>query len=577
MVTNAPSLAWVVVVLTITTTAVPAQGPSTSPLTEAEEAYLRSHGPLRVHLGPTGGPLTILGTDGRLRGIHNDIFALMSVRLGVEFNLSVADGVPNLTRALDEGRADIVGPATISTAGDRYWASDAYYVAAIGFWIREDGPRYARPLDLIGHRVGTPAVGFQQRLANAYPELSVQLVAGPRDGAEMLAAGELDALYAGYASVGYWRRTLDLEGLRTMGPPEEYVESHFLLSPSQPDVASILNKGLASISVEERLAIDYRWAGMSLAPGSNEPPVPFYRAPWFQGTLLVTAALTISLTTWAITLRREVRRRTAALHESERSLRQRTRQLEAAVADVESFNQSVAHDLRTPIRTVQGFSEVLLSPNAPEADVQRSLRIINEEAGRMSQIVHALLDLSQTSRQPVNRTPVDITSLAKDVLHRLQEGEPARKVEAIVDPGLRAHADPAQMRVVLENLVGNAWKFTAPRDVGRIEIGRDPERPDVFFVRDNGVGFPMPSEGLFQPFRRFHAPNAFEGTGIGLATVRRIVIRHGGKVWAESSVGGGATVFVQLPTAAHLDGDPGAQTASTRLPASSTRTPDPTP
>ncbi|HXI59570.1 MAG TPA: ATP-binding protein [Polyangia bacterium] len=234
----------------------------------------------------------------------------------------------------------------------------------------------------------------------------------------------------------------------------------------------------------------------------------------------------------------------------ERRVRQRTAELEAVNQDLEAFSYSVAHDLRAPLRSIDGFSRAVLDEYAERLDDtgREHLKRVVGAAQHMGQLIDGLLDLSRVSRADLRRERVDLSALARDVGARLAHAHPHRTVEFTVEPGLQANADRRLAEVVLTNLIGNAWKFTGDRASARIRLGARPGgHPRVFFVRDNGAGFPMAqADRLFGVFQRLHGDDEFEGTGIGLATVHRIVRRHGGRIWAESEVGVGATFFFIL-------------------------------
>jgi light-regulated signal transduction histidine kinase (bacteriophytochrome) len=231
-------------------------------------------------------------------------------------------------------------------------------------------------------------------------------------------------------------------------------------------------------------------------------------------------------------------------------LEQRQIALETANKELEAFSYSVAHDLRAPLRSIDGFSQALLEDYADKLDAEgrKYLQKVRESAQEMGRLIDALLTLSRVTRSALHREPVDLTALARSVLARLQRNEPERKVELIISDGLIANGDARLLGVVLQNLLGNAWKFTGKCLMARIEVGvRQEEGRPVFFVRDNGAGFDMTyAHKLFGVFQRLHSGAEFEGTGIGLATVQRIIQRHGGRVWAEGAVGRGATVSFTL-------------------------------
>lgn len=219
-------------------------------------------------------------------------------------------------------------------------------------------------------------------------------------------------------------------------------------------------------------------------------------------------------------------------------------ELEWRNRELEAFSGSVSHDLRSPLQTILSFSELLLEePSGKEpADLARR---IHKAAQRMNALIDALLQLAGANRGQIQRTEVDLSALAADVVDELRQRDPDREVEVTVQPGMRASCDGELIRAVLINLVGNAWKFTGRTPSPRIEIGRSGAE---LYIRDNGAGFPADrADQLFRPFGRLHDSSDFPGTGIGLTTVQRIVDRHGGRVWARSEPGRGATFSFTLP------------------------------
>lgn len=244
--------------------------------------------------------------------------------------------------------------------------------------------------------------------------------------------------------------------------------------------------------------------------------------------------------------------------ELEQRVNERTAQLRAANKELEAFSYSVSHDLRAPLRSIDGFSQILLDDYLDALDEAGKdyLRRVKDAARRMGELIDDLLDLSRTTRQELRREVVDLSALARIVATDLQRGEPERRVEFIVSGGLSVVGDARVLRVVLENLLGNSWKFTAKKPQARVEFGlTEYEGARAYFVRDNGVGFDMAYSGkLFGAFQRLHSSEEFEGTGVGLATVARIVHRHGGKVWAEGKVGEGATFYFTLPGSTRRSG-----------------------
>jgi light-regulated signal transduction histidine kinase (bacteriophytochrome) len=218
---------------------------------------------------------------------------------------------------------------------------------------------------------------------------------------------------------------------------------------------------------------------------------------------------------------------------------------------LEAFSYSVSHDLRAPLRSVDGFSQALLEDYGEllPPDGRNFLDRIRNSAQRMAQLIDDLLDLARVTRVLLKSMPVDLTKLAENVTAELQRTYPERNVKLKIAPNLKVRGDPQLLQVVLENFLSNAWKFTSKQEGAEIEFGSKQEKDEtIYFVRDNGAGFDMTyASKLFGAFQRLHAMTEFPGTGVGLATVQRIIHRHGGRVWAESAVGQGATFFFTLP------------------------------
>ncbi|MGV8119391.1 MAG: PAS domain S-box protein [Candidatus Xenobiia bacterium LiM19] len=236
--------------------------------------------------------------------------------------------------------------------------------------------------------------------------------------------------------------------------------------------------------------------------------------------------------------------------ELEQRVAERTAQLEAANKELESFSYSVSHDLRSPLRSINSFSQALVEDFSEGLDEQAKdfLGRIRASGLRMENLIDDLLKLARISRGEMCCTSVNLSILAQNIAERLQTDSPERQVEFIIEPGLIVFADENLMKIMLENLLGNAWKFTGRHLEARIEMGAtETEGGRVFFIRDDGAGFDMKyADKLFGAFQRMHGLKDFEGTGVGLATVQRIIQRHNGKIWVESAVEKGATFFFTL-------------------------------
>ncbi len=271
----------------------------------------------------------------------------------------------------------------------------------------------------------------------------------------------------------------------------------------------------------------------------------------FQNVLLIYTVTVCSIVLLLMYLgARTINQTLDTLALSEQKILDRTNQLENANAELEAFAYSVSHDLRAPLRSMDGFSQALIEDYGDrlDGDAKNYLNRISNASQRMGQMIDDILTLSRASRQEKLTEVVDLSALAHTILADMSAREPDRSVTIEIAPNVTGHGDPRLLQVVLDNLLGNAWKFTSRKETARIEFGvqwKDGER--VYFVRDDGAGFDMAyAHKLFGIFQRLHSTTEFEGTGVGLATVARLIYRHGGRVWAEGEENKGASVYFTL-------------------------------
>jgi signal transduction histidine kinase len=235
---------------------------------------------------------------------------------------------------------------------------------------------------------------------------------------------------------------------------------------------------------------------------------------------------------------------------AEEEIQRTNRELRAANKELEAFSYSVSHDLRTPLRSIDGFSQALLEDYADKLDVtaKEHLQRVRGAAQRMAALIDDMLNLSRVTRCELHREKLDLSAMAKSIAAELREAEPGRRVEFVIENGLTAEGDPQLLRAAMENLLRNSWKYTSGHPTARIEFGRgEKNEKHPFIVRDDGAGFdPRYADRLFGAFQRLHTAKEFPGTGVGLATVQRIIHRHGGEIWAEGAVEKGATFYFTL-------------------------------
>ena len=248
--------------------------------------------------------------------------------------------------------------------------------------------------------------------------------------------------------------------------------------------------------------------------------------------------------------------------ELEQRVQDRTQELRAANAELEAFSYSVSHDLRAPLRAIDGFSQIVLRRYADrlDADGRHALERVRAGTERMGVLIDSMLELSRLGRRLLELGDVDLSALAAEIVEELRAGEPERHVEVLIEPNVSAVGDKELLRVALQNLLGNAFKFTTKQPHASVQFGRTEHAGQAaIFVRDNGVGFDMNhADKLFLPFERLHSESEFSGTGIGLATVQRVIARHRGRVWADGAIGAGATFYFTLAP----DDDPRASARS---------------
>jgi PAS domain S-box-containing protein len=432
-----------------------------------------------------------------------------------------------------------------------------------------DTARPSASLMYVPVRKDSEAIGLlsiQSYTPNAYTEEDLSILQALAD----LCGGALDrirsevalsesdeqlrlALAAG--KMGTWTRELDgqrrviyspeLEGILGLNPGEFPGTEQALYDFIYPEDREVVRQAFEkAIEIKSDYEVEFRFLPRGRPPGWMLGRGRAYYDAAGKPVRLAGVALDI---TARKTAELEISRLNADL---ERRVVERTAQLEETNRELEAFAFSVSHDLRAPLRGIRGFSEVLLECHSAQLDAegQDLLRRACEASQRMNGLIDDLLKLSRIGRSELRWQPVNLSALAESIGCELRKAEPARVVELVIEPKLRAEGDERLLGIVLDNLLRNAWKFTGNRPDARIEFGFATKPEPAFFVRDNGAGFDMAHAGkLFGVFQRLHSAGEFPGTGIGLATVQRIIKRHRGRTWATGVVNQGATFYFTLP------------------------------
>jgi signal transduction histidine kinase len=380
-----------------------------------------------------------------------------------------------------------------------------------------------------------------------------------RDGEPQQTAPERRSALQGFV-LSVFRADELLEGI--FGGPDDSTVSFEVFDGAELDDEHLLHDDDGTLHAADASYSPHFSALTTLEVGGRVWSLYFHSLPSFEGgwqsklpLLVLCGGLLVSLCLfWVVRVLDDSRARAerigAELEETNRQLEETNQELGAANRELETFSYSVSHDLRAPLRGIDGFSHILLEDYADELDDEGRDYLWRVRAGvrRMGELIDALLSLARLTRDEMRSETVDLSAMAGEISDNLRRTRPERDVEVLIMPGLVANGDARLLKVALENLLGNAWKFTCKKAHAKIEFGA--VRRDgtlTYYVRDNGAGFDQAhADKLFGPFERLHGADEFEGMGVGLATVQRVVHRHGGRIWAEGEVGRGATVYFTL-------------------------------
>ncbi len=504
--------------------------------------------------------------SGPPQGLFVDLIEAIARREGwslVYVRGTFAEGMSRLSA----GEIDLMPDVALTTGRERLYAF--HHEPVLASWNQvyaRRGSGIRSLLDLNGARVAVLAGSTQQdfflEMVQGY-SVKVDLVSQPDYATAFaaVAAGQADAVVT---NPHYGARHAAQAGLEDTAIIFNPTSLYFAApKAAHSDLLAAIDRNLVAFRQDPNspyYASLRRWTGQAQATALPA---------WLKWAVLGAVGLLSAALLWAVTLRRTAARLSASeqrqrelaaeLGQVLTRLQARTADLQLANDELQTFSYSVSHDLRAPLATISGFSSKVLSLNEDRLDA-RSVSMLTRVVAasrRMAELIDDLLALAQVSRQDMVPAEVDLSALAAQVVDDLRQAEPERQVEVSIDPGMRLHADRSLVRIALENLIGNAWKFTSRTATPRIEVSLvEHEQGRACRVRDNGAGFDMHyAQKLFAPFERLHNESEFAGSGIGLSIVQRVVARHGGRVWAHGQPGAGASFYFSLPGARGAPGE----------------------
>jgi ABC-type amino acid transport substrate-binding protein/nitrogen-specific signal transduction histidine kinase len=549
-------------------------------LTPAEEAWLRSHKTIRVGMSPIFPPLKF-SEKGVIKGIEPDYLNLLSEYTGIQFEYVVCD-FSVMDAKVKSGEIDMFISFNIPERLAYMTFTEPLMEFKRVIIARRDAPFMSGMGALKGKKVATVrGVKLYDKILSTYPDIEAVQVGTMEEMFKAVSESKADALFsqtyfAGYVIQNY--PNLKIAGVANL-PPEPYL---YAVRKDYPELVGILNKAITSIPRDKHDAIVQRWFSVRVE----------YRPNWseiLKWVFVVGGAFTLILGLslfWNRRLAREIEKRKQAEEainklnaELEQRVLERTAQLSAANKELESFSYSVSHDLRAPLRSIDGFSHALLEEYGNKLDDMGKtyLERVRKATQKMGFLIDDMLKLLKVIRAEFHIESVDLSSMTRTIAEELQTNNPDRAVDVIIQDGIVVQGDHYMMKIVLENLMDNAWKFIGSKALPKIEFGttvtddvlvksrlspllaggdegeggirKSDGEKTIYFVRDNGAGFDMAYVNkIFGAFQRLHTTDQFPGTGIGLATVQRIIHRHGGQVWAEGEIGKGATFYFTLPS-----------------------------
>jgi signal transduction histidine kinase len=540
-------------------------------LNEAEKAWIQKHPVVSWGVDPNWPPFSWYNKQGQVTGIDFEIVKLVGERTGLNMQLVRTASWPDTIRKITTGEIDVVAGIARTEQREQVLKlefTEVFCKFPTAIVTRRDMPFVLLMDELESKRIVlTRGFAVTEEAQRLYPDLKLILTDSDEQSLLMVAGNQADVTALNLASAGYIVHMRGLSNLKISG----FTQRDFFLSlavrKGAPELHSILEKGLATINPREMEGIYAHYIHPDTLKAIDWKT-------WQRRTiyaLLAGAAGLAGLLFWNRKMAHEIKRRKAAenglveardkIETHLRELASRAHEMELlnknlafANKDLESFSYSVSHDLKSPLRRVKGFADLLEKDAGVrlESAERGYLEVIKSESERMNKLIEGLLDFARIGHREIHLETVDLERVVKGIIAGVKLEHPQREILWDVHPLPTIDCDRELIKLVVENLIGNAVKFTRGRTPARIEIGMLPNNDGneeiVFYVKDNGAGFDAGGAGkLFNAFQRLHSEKEFEGTGIGLANVQRIIQKHGGRAWAEGEVDKGATFYFSLP------------------------------
>lgn len=552
-------------------------------LTEAERNWIKAHPVVRWGFDPNWPPFSRLDAYDRAVGIDADLTRLVARRVGLQLEIVSGASWSEVYAKANAGEIDFLS-ATAKTPQRlaKFDFSHSYGTFPVVIITRNEAPFLTTMPDLGSLSIATPRDHvLTDELKRDMPSVRFILTDKAEEALKLVSHGDADATVQNLAVASRIIRLDGLTNLKISGMTRYENPLRFAVRKEMPELLSILNKGLATITPSEKEAIYAAYLTPDI--GKARDWAMWRRTAWRVAEFC--ACLTAVLLLWNCILKREVRRRKTAqkaLEEARDRLEARTRELDqrvkqierlneelrAANHDLESFSVSTSHDLRGPLRRMSSFAELLQKEAGPFLSRRHSewLALVVKESRFMDHVIHDMLELARLGRRELRMQRLNMAQLVKSVVEDIQSQARTRRIVWNVGALGDVCGDPTLLRLAVANLIDNALKYTRHVPVAEITIDVDREASDAveatLFIRDNGCGFEMKEAAkIFEPFERLPQSVEFEGIGIGLANVNKIIQKHGGKIWCESAPDQGARFYFTLPVPDELKHEPGLQMA----------------